>query len=185
MAAYSTVRALYSGYNGPLYQVRRVSDGGTTDVGLLAAGGYANATQQDTFCAHTNCVITEIYDQSPQHNDLTIEGPDAPAPPVMLGNVRRLQEVGVRVPIAGFGRTDLPGRAAPPSAGTYTAAIESGIAPPLPGSSRRALFGEQQVACPQCGSGDTELLSEFGSTSCKALWRCKSCREPFDYFKCH
>jgi ring-1,2-phenylacetyl-CoA epoxidase subunit PaaD len=62
---------------------------------------------------------------------------------------------------------------------------EYGIAPPLPSSSRRALFGVQQVACPQCGSENTELLSEFGSTSCKALWRCKSCREPFDYFKCH
>jgi ring-1,2-phenylacetyl-CoA epoxidase subunit PaaD len=62
---------------------------------------------------------------------------------------------------------------------------EYGIAPPLRGSSRRALFGMQVVACPQCGSENTELLSEFGSTSCKALWRCKSCREPFDYFKCH
>ena len=62
---------------------------------------------------------------------------------------------------------------------------EYGIAPPAPASSRRALFGEQQVACPQCGSKNTELLSEFGSTSCKALWRCKNCREPFDYFKCH
>jgi ring-1,2-phenylacetyl-CoA epoxidase subunit PaaD len=62
---------------------------------------------------------------------------------------------------------------------------EYGIAPPQAASSRRALFGVQQVACPQCGSGDTEVLSEFGSTSCKALWRCKSCREPFDYFKCH
>jgi len=60
-----------------------------------------------------------------------------------------------------------------------------GIAPPEPASSRRALFGVQQVRCPQCGSDNTELLSEFGSTSCKALWRCKSCREPFDYFKCH
>jgi ring-1,2-phenylacetyl-CoA epoxidase subunit PaaD len=60
-----------------------------------------------------------------------------------------------------------------------------GIAPPLPASSRRALFGVQEVACPQCGSSSTELLSEFGSTSCKALWRCKSCHEPFDYFKCH
>ena len=60
-----------------------------------------------------------------------------------------------------------------------------GIAPPQPASSRRALFGVEQVNCPQCGSGDTELLSEFGSTSCKALWRCKTCREPFDYFKCH
>jgi ring-1,2-phenylacetyl-CoA epoxidase subunit PaaD len=62
---------------------------------------------------------------------------------------------------------------------------EYGIAPPQPGSSRRALFGKEQVACPRCGSVDTEVLSEFGSTSCKALWRCKSCREPFDYFKCH
>ena len=62
---------------------------------------------------------------------------------------------------------------------------EYGIAPPLPASSRRALFGVQEVACPQCGSKNTELISEFGSTSCKALWRCRSCREPFDYFKCH
>lgn len=60
-----------------------------------------------------------------------------------------------------------------------------GIAPPQAGSGRRALFGVEQVACPQCGSIDTETLSEFGSTSCKALWRCRRCREPFDYFKCH
>ena len=62
---------------------------------------------------------------------------------------------------------------------------EYGIAPPQAGSGRRALFGEQQVACPQCGSVDTEVLSEFGSTSCKALYRCRACAEPFDYFKCH
>ena len=62
---------------------------------------------------------------------------------------------------------------------------EYGIAPPQAGSSRRALFGKDEVACPQCGSNDTELLSEFGSTACKALWRCRTCREPFDYFKCH
>jgi hypothetical protein len=74
VAAYSTVRALYSSYDGPLYQVRRVSDGTTTDVGLLTAGGYANATEQDVFCAHTTCMITELFDQSPEHNNLTIEG---------------------------------------------------------------------------------------------------------------
>jgi ring-1,2-phenylacetyl-CoA epoxidase subunit PaaD len=62
---------------------------------------------------------------------------------------------------------------------------EYGIAPPQAASSRRALFGVEQVACPQCGSKNAEVLSEFGSTSCKALWRCKDCREPFDYFKCH
>jgi ring-1,2-phenylacetyl-CoA epoxidase subunit PaaD len=62
---------------------------------------------------------------------------------------------------------------------------EYGIAPPQASGSRRALFGELEVACPQCGSTNTEVLSEFGSTACKSLWRCKSCREPFDYFKCH
>ena len=62
---------------------------------------------------------------------------------------------------------------------------EYGIAPPQPGAGRRALFSVQEITCPQCGSAETEVLSEFGSTSCKALWRCRNCREPFDYFKCH
>ncbi|OJY70359.1 MAG: phenylacetate-CoA oxygenase subunit PaaJ [Rhodospirillales bacterium 70-18] len=62
---------------------------------------------------------------------------------------------------------------------------EYGIAPPPPGGGRRALFGVEQVACPRCGSGDTEQIAEFGSTACKALWRCRACREPFDAFKCH
>lgn len=60
-----------------------------------------------------------------------------------------------------------------------------GIAPPPPGSGRRALFGEYRPRCPLCGSAETELISEFGSTSCKALHRCLACREPFDSFKCH
>jgi ring-1,2-phenylacetyl-CoA epoxidase subunit PaaD len=60
-----------------------------------------------------------------------------------------------------------------------------GIAPPPPGGSRRALFGETIVACPRCGSTDSEQIAEFGSTACKSLWRCRACREPFDLFKCH
>ena len=60
-----------------------------------------------------------------------------------------------------------------------------GIAPPARASnSVRALFGETVVACPRCASEETERLSEFGSTACKALYRCQSCHEPFDYFKC-
>jgi ring-1,2-phenylacetyl-CoA epoxidase subunit PaaD len=50
-----------------------------------------------------------------------------------------------------------------------------GIAPP----------GRGAVACPQCGSEQTEEISRFGSTPCKALWRCRDCAEPFDLFKCH
>lgn len=60
-----------------------------------------------------------------------------------------------------------------------------GIAPPArSSSSRQALFGRDSVDCPQCGSSNTERVSEFGSTACKALYRCRSCAEPFDYFKC-
>jgi ring-1,2-phenylacetyl-CoA epoxidase subunit PaaD len=59
-----------------------------------------------------------------------------------------------------------------------------GIAPPAASSSRAALFGDTGPACPRCASEDVERISEFGSTACKALWRCKACREPFDYFKC-
>lgn len=60
-----------------------------------------------------------------------------------------------------------------------------GIAPPVKGAGRRALFGVDTVACPQCGATDTAAIADFGSTACKALWRCNVCREPFDYFKCH
>lgn len=59
-----------------------------------------------------------------------------------------------------------------------------GIAPPNRTSAARALFGEERVACPRCGSSATVRISEFGSTACKALWRCETCAEPFDYFKC-
>ena len=55
---------------------------------------------------------------------------------------------------------------------------EYGIAPPNP-------TNPEDIACPQCNSKNTELVSEFGSTACKSLFKCKDCLEPFDYFKCH
>jgi hypothetical protein len=72
VAAYSTVRALYASYDGPLYQVQRASDGTATNIGLLSAGGYANAAPQASFCSGTTCTITKIYDQSSHHSDLPI-----------------------------------------------------------------------------------------------------------------
>ena len=74
VAAISTTRALYADYRGPLYQVTRQSDHKTAEIGLLP-DGYANAAEQEGFCAGTACTITTLYDQSPNHNDLT------PAPP--------------------------------------------------------------------------------------------------------
>ncbi|UTW44334.1 phenylacetate-CoA oxygenase subunit PaaJ [bacterium SCSIO 12696] len=63
---------------------------------------------------------------------------------------------------------------------------EYGIAPPQHASSDKAslLTEEPVVPCPQCDSTNTVKISEFGSTACKALYKCKSCQEPFDYFKC-
>lgn len=64
---------------------------------------------------------------------------------------------------------------------------EAGIAPPeprRPGPVQVALPG-RRPACPRCGSADTEQLARFSSTACKALWRCRACREPFDHVKTH
>jgi non-reducing end alpha-L-arabinofuranosidase len=74
VAAFSTTRALYSAYKGPLYEVTRESDKTSINIGLVPEG-YADAARQDAFCANTTCTMTKIYDQSPDHNDLT------PAPP--------------------------------------------------------------------------------------------------------
>jgi hypothetical protein len=88
VAAYSTVRALYSNYGGPLYEVQRASDGTTANIGLLSPGWYVDAGQQDSFCAGTTCTITKLFDQSPQGNNLTIaaddQGASATALPVTI-----------------------------------------------------------------------------------------------------
>lgn len=69
-----------------------------------------------------------------------------------------------------------------------------GIAPPaqqvidisgLHSPIKRNAIAAPRVACPRCGSHHTEITSQFGSTPCKALYKCLDCREPFDYFKCH
>lgn len=61
-----------------------------------------------------------------------------------------------------------------------------GIAAPLDAEAdKEALLGNKKIVkCPQCGSTQTKLVSQFGSTACKALFQCEDCKEPFDYFKC-
>ncbi len=93
VAAHSTTRALYASYHGPLYQVRRLSDNAVENIGVVRpralpfpdAGGYADAAAQDAFCADTTCVITKVYDQSPNHNDLTQAPRGAFSGPAMGG----------------------------------------------------------------------------------------------------
>ncbi|MFJ5229578.1 1,2-phenylacetyl-CoA epoxidase subunit PaaD [Kitasatospora sp. NPDC088391] len=104
-------------------------------------------------------------------------------------------DVARRLRAAGFARVEVRLRIDPPwSSDRITPEgrrklAEAGIAPPAPGA-RSAPGGllhlgptRRTVTCPQCGSTDTEELSRFGSTACKSLWRCRSCREPFDRIK--
>lgn len=65
--------------------------------------------------------------------------------------------------------------------------LDFGIAPPAETSlDKKALLGEKKaIACPFCASVNTKMISQFGSTACKALFRCEDCLEAFDYFKCH
>ncbi len=60
-----------------------------------------------------------------------------------------------------------------------------GIAPPVGKSFDKKYLEELKVECPLCHSKNTSLISQFGSTACKALYKCNDCLEPFDYFKCH
>ena len=89
-------------------------------------------------------------------------------------------------------------RAALDGAGFDRVAIKTSLSPPwttdwISDTGKQALrdYGiappdlAKAATCPQCGSTDTEEVSRFGSTPCKAQWRCKACLEPFDRFKCH
>jgi ring-1,2-phenylacetyl-CoA epoxidase subunit PaaD len=92
---------------------------------------------------------------------------------------------------AGLGAVVLEEVLAPPWSSDWLTAParrklrEFGIAPPAhPVDSPRALMPAPRVTCPRCLSADTQRVSEFGSTPCKAHYRCLKCGEPFDYFKC-
>ena len=88
-------------------------------------------------------------------------------------------------------------RAALDAAGYRHVAIETALSPPWTtdwiseaGCDKLRAYGiapptRAAPACPQCGSTEVEEISRFGSTPCKALWRCRACAEPFDLFKCH
>ena len=64
--------------------------------------------------------------------------------------------------------------------------LKYGIAPPIESSCKKCTTCTcVEVFCPRCNSANTELISQFGSTACKSLYKCNSCKEPFEYFKSH
>lgn len=126
----------------------------------------------DWRAGHLHLVVTPTYS-------------GCPATEVIEGDIRQALEQ------AGFTAPDLERRLTPAWSTDWITELGRerlrayGIAPPQGSASKRSLLSEApQVCCPQCGSAHTELLSQFGSTACKALYRCRECLEPFDYFKC-
>ncbi|MFJ6937682.1 1,2-phenylacetyl-CoA epoxidase subunit PaaD [Streptomyces sp. NPDC101132] len=115
--------------------------------------------------------------------DLTPTYTGCPAVEAMSADIERvlrdhgIPEVSVRTVLAPAWSTD------DISAEGRRKLAEFGIAPPRPHSAEGPVPLTLSVRCPHCGSTDTELLSRFSSTACKALRRCVSCREPFDHFK--
>lgn len=140
-----------------------------------------------------------------------IPDPEIPVVSVVdLGIVRAIRETGDGIEVvitptySGCPATDVIRtsiRAALDEAGLSDVNIRTELSPPwstsmITGAGREKLraYGiappdvgprNQAVECPRCASSDTEEVSRFGSTPCKALWRCRSCKEPFDRFKCH
>lgn len=60
-----------------------------------------------------------------------------------------------------------------------------GIAPPSHSACSKVILGFVNISCPYCNSKNTQIISKFGSTACKALYKCNYCQEPFEHFKCH
>ncbi|HYQ58837.1 MAG TPA: arabinofuranosidase catalytic domain-containing protein [Draconibacterium sp.] len=119
VAAHSSTRALYASYNGPLYQVTRISDGKTLDIGVVQPsegdpGGYADAAAQDEFCANTYCMISILYDQSGTENHLIQAPRGGTGNPTMMGGFNSL-------PIADMAPVTLMGHK------VYGIFIESGM----------------------------------------------------------
>jgi ring-1,2-phenylacetyl-CoA epoxidase subunit PaaD len=133
-----------------------------------------------------------------------VPDPEIPAVSVLdLGIVRSVdeQKVVITPTYSGCPATDFIERSireALDAAGYRDVAIETVLSPPWStdwiseeGREKLKAYGiappdlAKSATCPRCGSTDTEEVSRFGSTPCKAQWRCKSCLEPFDRFKCH
>jgi ring-1,2-phenylacetyl-CoA epoxidase subunit PaaD len=134
----------------------------------------------------------------------TVMDPEIPVVSVIdLGIIRDVTSERVRITptYSGCPATEVIERTireALDAAGFRTVAIETELAPPWTtdwitdqGKTALKAYGiappevAKTTTCPQCGSSDTEEVSRFGSTPCKAQWRCKACLEPFDRFKCH
>ena len=184
IAAHSTTRALYSAYSGALYQVKRGSDGATTTIKPLSAGGVANAAAQDTFCASTTCLITIIYDQSGRGNHLTQAPPGGFSGPEANGYDNLASAIGAPVTLNGqkaYGVFISPGTGYRNNAasGTATGDAAEGMYAVLDGTHYNGAccfdYGNAEVSNTDTGNGHMEAIyygdnTVWGSGSGSGPW---------------
>ncbi|KAI0858322.1 fungal alpha-L-arabinofuranosidase [Xylaria cubensis] len=184
VAAHSTTRALYSSYSGSLYQVKRGSDGATTNISPLSAGGVANAGAQDTFCAGTTCLITIIYDQSGRNNHLTQAPPGGFSGPEANGYDNLASAIGAPVTLNGqkaYGVFISPGTGYRNNAvsGTATGDGAEGMYAVLDGTHYNGGccfdYGNAEVSSRDTGNGHMEAIyfgdnTVWGSGSGNGPW---------------
>jgi len=175
VAAHGTTRALYSTYTGPLYQVKRGSDGATTTIAPLSAGGVANAAAQDSFCASTTCLITIIYDQSGRGNHLTQAPPGGFSGPESNGYDNLASAIGAPVTLndqKAYGVFMSPGTGYRNNAasGTATGDTAEGMYAVLDGTHYNAGccfdYGNAETSSHDTGNGHMEAIY-FGDN---AVW---------------
>jgi hypothetical protein len=174
IAAHSTTRALYSAYTGALYQVKRGSDGATTNISPLSAGGVANAAAQDTFCASTTCLITTIYDQSGRGNHLNQAPPGGFKGPEANGHDNLASAIGAPVTLNGqkaYGVFMSPGTGYSNNAasGTATGDAAEGMYAVLDGTHYNGAccfdYGNAEVSSTDTGNGHMEAIYYGDSTT--------------------
>ncbi|QGA13602.1 hypothetical protein EYB26_001252 [Talaromyces marneffei] len=184
VAAHSTTRALYASYNGALYQVKRGSDGATTNISPLSAGGVANAASQDTFCANTTCLITIIYDQSGRGNHLTQAPPGGFHGPDVNGYDNLAGAIGAPVTLNGqkaYGVFISPGTGYRNNAvkGTATGDAAEGMYAVLDGTHYNGQccfdYGNAETSSTDTGNGHMEAIyygdaTYWGSGSGNGPW---------------
>ncbi|KAH6999359.1 Arabinosidase B [Ilyonectria destructans] len=173
IAAHSTTRALYGAFTGSLYQVKRGSDGTTTNIAPLSAGGVANAAAQDSFCANTTCLITIIYDQSGRGNHLTQAPPGGFSGPESNGYDNLASAIGAPVTLNGqkaYGVFVSPGTGYRNNAasGTATGDAAEGMYAVLDGSHYNGGccfdYGNAETSSTDTGNGHMEAIYYGDST---------------------
>jgi ring-1,2-phenylacetyl-CoA epoxidase subunit PaaD len=139
--------------------------------------GIVRAVEESLDRRHVTVTLTPTYS-------------GCPATEVIAHDVREAlaasyDDVDIRVQLSPAWTTDWLSQAGRDKLLGYGIAPPNGLAQPAGRKTLPIVDVARPAACPQCGSDQVEEIAGFGSTPCKALWRCLTCREPFDYFKVH